>query len=323
MDWVFAYGSLLPAGHAVLPEGAVAADLHGWRRSWSVAMDNSVDLPDYKHYVAPDGHRPDLMVCYLDIDERPDAVVNGVALKVGADELPALDARERNYERRDVAGQLNVRLGGRVWAYVGRRPAGPAPGAGAASGAWPSRAATTSACWPASTSCASGGASRCSPSRRACRSPTCRSCATRRWPCRAAYVEPCMWLIDLFEVAPESDDAFLADWESERGASAVLYRALRADADFASSPSRPSTTARRRPVSTRSSTRRARPTGPKASPSSTPSRSPRARTSASSPAGSAPAPRWPTSAATSGRAFIAASARATCASSTSHAGRAR
>jgi hypothetical protein len=74
VDRVFAYGSLLPAGHAVLPEGAVAADLHGWRRSWSVAMDNSVDLPDYKHYVAPDGARPDLMVCYLDIDEHADAL---------------------------------------------------------------------------------------------------------------------------------------------------------------------------------------------------------------------------------------------------------
>jgi heme-degrading monooxygenase HmoA len=41
-----------------------------------------------------------------------------------------------------------------------------------------------------------------------------------------------MWLIGLFEVAPESDDAFLADWESERSGSAVLYRALRADVDF-------------------------------------------------------------------------------------------
>ena len=41
-----------------------------------------------------------------------------------------------------------------------------------------------------------------------------------------------MWLIDLFEVAPESDDAFLADWASERSVSAVLYRALRADVDL-------------------------------------------------------------------------------------------
>jgi heme oxygenase (mycobilin-producing) len=41
-----------------------------------------------------------------------------------------------------------------------------------------------------------------------------------------------MWLIDLFAVAPESDGAFLADWESERGESAVLYRALRGDVDF-------------------------------------------------------------------------------------------
>ena len=41
-----------------------------------------------------------------------------------------------------------------------------------------------------------------------------------------------MWLIDLFAVAPQADDAFLAAWESERVASAVLYRALRADVDF-------------------------------------------------------------------------------------------
>jgi hypothetical protein len=61
------------------------------------------------------------MVCYLDIGRRAEAVVNGVALEVGPDELPALDERERNYERREVTEQLSVSLGGRVWAYVGQR----------------------------------------------------------------------------------------------------------------------------------------------------------------------------------------------------------
>jgi cation transport regulator ChaC len=123
VDWLFAYGSLLPAGRARLPDGAGAANLLGWRRSWAVAMDNSVDLPGYKHYVTPDGERPELMVCYLDIAEQAGAMVNGVALAVGVDELPALDARERNYERVEVTGQLDVALDGRVWAYRGARAA--------------------------------------------------------------------------------------------------------------------------------------------------------------------------------------------------------
>jgi heme-degrading monooxygenase HmoA len=41
-----------------------------------------------------------------------------------------------------------------------------------------------------------------------------------------------MTVIDLFEVPPDADDAFLADWESERVEGSVLYRALRDDADF-------------------------------------------------------------------------------------------
>jgi cation transport regulator ChaC len=183
VHWVFAYGSLLPAGHAVLPDGAVAANLLGWRRSWSVAMDNSVDLPGYKHYVAPDGDRPDLMVCYLDIAEREGAAVNGVALRVGAEELPALDERERNYERREVTGHLDVRLGGRIWAYIGGR----AGRARARRGRRERRlaVASTSASWPASTCCASAGASRRSPRPRACRWRSWRSSTTLRWPCRA------------------------------------------------------------------------------------------------------------------------------------------
>jgi heme-degrading monooxygenase HmoA len=41
-----------------------------------------------------------------------------------------------------------------------------------------------------------------------------------------------MRLINLFEVSPEDDDAFLAAWQSERVEGGVLLRALRADADF-------------------------------------------------------------------------------------------
>jgi heme-degrading monooxygenase HmoA len=41
-----------------------------------------------------------------------------------------------------------------------------------------------------------------------------------------------MRLIDLFEVSPDADAAFLGDWEREGVEGAVLYRALRDDADF-------------------------------------------------------------------------------------------
>ena len=59
MDWVFAYGSLLPAGRDRAARGRGARrTCVGWRRSWSVAMDNSVDLPGYKHYVGPTASVP-------------------------------------------------------------------------------------------------------------------------------------------------------------------------------------------------------------------------------------------------------------------------
>jgi heme-degrading monooxygenase HmoA len=41
-----------------------------------------------------------------------------------------------------------------------------------------------------------------------------------------------MRLIDLFEVASEDDEAFVAEWERGRLETSVLYRALRSDADF-------------------------------------------------------------------------------------------
>jgi hypothetical protein len=82
-------------------------------------MDNSVDLPGYKHYRAPDGTRPAVMVAFLDVAPQAGALTNGVAIPVASDELPGLDARERNYERIEVTGHIEPALDGRVWTYVG------------------------------------------------------------------------------------------------------------------------------------------------------------------------------------------------------------
>lgn len=109
-EYVFGYGSL--AGH---PGGALAR-LPGHRRTWGVAMDNSDDIPGYKHYETPDGGRPAVRVCFLDIEPDPDTTVNGVVLPL---ERPdQLDARERNYVRRDVT-ELIEGAEGRVWTYFG------------------------------------------------------------------------------------------------------------------------------------------------------------------------------------------------------------
>jgi hypothetical protein len=119
VPWLFAYGSLLPAGATTLPPEARPCSLTGWQRAWGVAMDNSADLPGYKHFVAPDGERPALMVAFLDIAQQARAAVNGAALPVSEAELPGLDERERNYSRVDVTEHLDTGLPGRVWAYVG------------------------------------------------------------------------------------------------------------------------------------------------------------------------------------------------------------
>jgi cation transport regulator ChaC len=119
MPWVFGYASLLPAGTAALPPGAVACQLRGWRRSWGVAMDNSRDLPGYKHYLTPQGERPDVMVAFLDIAPQVGGVVNGAAIPIADDELPGLDRRERNYRRVEVGDELDTDLDGPVWAYAG------------------------------------------------------------------------------------------------------------------------------------------------------------------------------------------------------------
>lgn len=113
MEFVFGYGSL--AAPAV-PDERVAL-LEGHRRAWGVAMDNRQAIPGYKRYLDADGTAPALHVAFLDVAPG-EGTVNGVCRPVTAEQLAALDARERNYDRRDVTAQV-VDPPGRVWAYVG------------------------------------------------------------------------------------------------------------------------------------------------------------------------------------------------------------
>ncbi len=113
-QYVFGYGSL--AGLHGRP-----ARLHGHRRVWGVAMDNSATIAGYKHYRRPDGSRPDVFVAYLDIVAEPGATIEGLMIAVEDDiALAALDARERNYDRVDVTAAVGD-APGTVWAYRGSR----------------------------------------------------------------------------------------------------------------------------------------------------------------------------------------------------------
>jgi gamma-glutamylcyclotransferase (GGCT)/AIG2-like uncharacterized protein YtfP len=124
-QFVFAYGSLVQG--PPLRE----AYLRGHRRTWGVAMENAVSLPGYKYYLdATDGSRPDVFVTFLDLVEEPGARVNGALLPVDAELLIALDRRERNYQRRDVTGavelaQRGARAGAGAWGGALSEPGGP------------------------------------------------------------------------------------------------------------------------------------------------------------------------------------------------------
>lgn len=128
---VFGYGSLVNrdnlkkyfASLGIDVRQAKAVDLHGFRRNWSVAMDNRDTIPGYKYYVdEASGERPDAYVCFLNISAASGTTTNGLAFEVPPDILPELDKRERNYDRIDVSPFISGAPDGyTVWAYVANK----------------------------------------------------------------------------------------------------------------------------------------------------------------------------------------------------------
>ena len=120
-EYVFAYGSLLRDLSGALGEGMSACRLRGHRRTWNVAMDNSLSLAGYKYYArTTDGSRPAVFVTFLNLVPASDRHVSGVLFAAGAELLEALDRRERNYDRRDVTDLVDEPIDGRVWTYLGK-----------------------------------------------------------------------------------------------------------------------------------------------------------------------------------------------------------
>ena len=115
-DWVFGYASLVPDHGG---DGAVVAELSGYRRVWGVATDNARLIPGYKMYLSrEDGSRPHLYVTFLDLEPADGSTVRGLARRADAEQLAALDLRERNYRRTDVSAAMTG-VEGAVWAYLG------------------------------------------------------------------------------------------------------------------------------------------------------------------------------------------------------------
>lgn len=128
--WVFGYGSLVDPssfgatiGRALRPGvDFLEAELSGYGRRWNYGvMHRSVSGP------GPDGTVVDYTVVALGIVHAPAEAVNGVIGWVEADELAALDRRERHYDRIDVTGATTVRgageLSGSVAVYLPRQEA--------------------------------------------------------------------------------------------------------------------------------------------------------------------------------------------------------
>lgn len=109
--WIFGYGSLVsPASVARTigrtiddPSDRVVAHLRGFGRRWNYG---SLNLRgDWTHDGTPVTNG---VVISLGLAEAREEMCNGVIVRVTAEELAALDWRERDYERTDVTDRIDL-----------------------------------------------------------------------------------------------------------------------------------------------------------------------------------------------------------------------
>ncbi len=131
-DHVFGYASLTSDMRRA---GEELCRLHGYRRAWNVATDNSLTLDRHKIYLDPaSGEQPAVFVTFLNLVPVEKGSVAGVLFPVTPAALEVLDRRERNYARCEVSEAVSEPVEGRVWCYFGLPEAEARYRAGAAAG---------------------------------------------------------------------------------------------------------------------------------------------------------------------------------------------
>ncbi|WP_019504636.1 gamma-glutamylcyclotransferase family protein [Pleurocapsa sp. PCC 7319] len=127
-NFVFGYGSLVNwdnlqqyLGRKLTPGlDFVICGLHNFHRCWNIAMDNRLDLPNYKYYIEEQtGNRFNGFVTFLNIRFDQDKTIIGILFRVSEPELENLDQRERNYQRIDITHLINRAIQGKAWVYLG------------------------------------------------------------------------------------------------------------------------------------------------------------------------------------------------------------
>jgi hypothetical protein len=126
---VFVYGSLTHPdelrallGHQPLDGDAKRVTLRGFSRSWRVCTDNT-DPDRAVTYLDSEGAPPrPIQVLFVTVLPDPGGTVEGLLLRLTAEQLTALDLREGNYVRRNVTDAVPNPGDGPdvIWTYVAK-----------------------------------------------------------------------------------------------------------------------------------------------------------------------------------------------------------
>ena len=135
MIYIFGYGSLVNSeklkaflGVKELHKKTQFTYIRGYSRSWDVAMDNSINLPNYKFYISKDNQeRENIFVSFLNIQKSPQKSVYGILFPIEKESLPLMDKRERNYNRVNITGSISnldsLDKEDIVYTYIGKKDA--------------------------------------------------------------------------------------------------------------------------------------------------------------------------------------------------------